>query len=300
MYLPKIKFSKLTAKPGEFIDKLGKPVFGSIIKSFTGKVYKGSSPQGIKEEDELIRVEKATPADKKFVSRPNRPTFKNYKKGSFFRYFIKDSRNGLIIEVTREDFREEKAAKKLYRRVLKLEWYITGDAEDKLIGQYLYPGLKSKNQDVVNQAERQMPGIAEQILKDTSQFVLTNAEVNSLPRPKKVQVKEDLFTNGGEYINRRTREDYVGFYHIHPSKGAMAGKKHVEEYHDRLKPVKKAFKPSPQADPEPVKLPTLEIPKTTRPEPKKQPTPAPRPTRTPRAVPRRPDNWKNSQMRDMY
>ena len=84
MYLPKIKFSKLTAKPGEFIDKLGKPVFGSIIKSFTGKVYKGSSPQGIKEEDELIRVEKATPADKKFVSRPNRPTFKNYKKGSFF------------------------------------------------------------------------------------------------------------------------------------------------------------------------------------------------------------------------
>ena len=110
----------------------------------------------------------------------------------------------------------------------------------------------------------------------------------------------NLFTNGGEYINRRTGEDYVGFYHIHPSKGAMAGKKHVEEYHDRLKAIKKAFKPSPKVDPKPVKLPTLEIPKVTRPEPKKQPTPAPRPTRNPRAVPRRPDNWKNSQMRDMY
>ena len=64
--------------------------------------------------------------------------------------------------------------------------------------------------------------------------------------------------------------------------------------------IKKAFKPSPKVDPKPVKLPTLEIPKVTRPEPKKQPTPAPRPTRNPRAVPRRPDNWKNSQMRDMY
>ena len=80
----------------------------------------------------------------------------------------------------------------------------------------------------------------------------------------------------------------------------MAGKKHVEEYHDRLKPVKKAFKPSPQADTEPVKLPTLEIPKTTRPEPKKQPAPAPRPTRTPRVVPRRPDNRGTSIRRDIY
>ena len=79
MYLPKSKYSKSTAKPGEFIDKLGKPIFGAIIKTFDGAVFKGSSPKGLKREDALVRVKEATPVDKKFVSRPNRPTFKNYK-----------------------------------------------------------------------------------------------------------------------------------------------------------------------------------------------------------------------------
>ena len=45
------------------------------------------------------------------------------------------------------------------------------DPEDQIIGDYLYPGTKAKNQDVINKAEKILPGIGAQILKDPSQFV---------------------------------------------------------------------------------------------------------------------------------
>jgi len=73
--------------------------------------------------------------------------------------------------MTRDRYLQEKKDKKLYRRVIKIEWYVTGNPEDEIINGYLYPGTKSKNQDVIDQAEKILPGIGEQILKDPLQFV---------------------------------------------------------------------------------------------------------------------------------
>ena len=48
-------------------------------------------------------------------------------------------------------------------------------------------------------------------------------------------VKENLYTAGGEYF-LPDGTDYVGAYHIHPTKGAMVGGMHIEEKHDILTP----------------------------------------------------------------
>ena len=46
--------------------------------------------------------------------------------------------------------------------------------------------------------------------------------------------EDNLYTSGGEYIVRETGEEYIGFYHIHPEKGAMVGPIHVDTPHNYL------------------------------------------------------------------
>ena len=52
-------------------------------------------------------------------------------------------------------------------------------------------------------------------------------------------IVENLITDGTEFKNKRTGENYVGLYHIHPSKGPMVGAKHVNSPHDYLIPIEK-------------------------------------------------------------
>lgn len=49
---------------------------------------------------------------------------------------------------------------------------------------------------------------------------------------------ENLFTNGSEFKLPNGRR-YRGSYHIHPTKGAMVGAKHVNRYHEVLQPINK-------------------------------------------------------------
>ena len=45
---------------------------------------------------------------------------------------------------------------------------------------------------------------------------------------------ENLYTAGAEYIVKETGEEYIGFYHIHPTKGAMVGPLHINTPHNYL------------------------------------------------------------------
>ena len=99
------------------------------------------------------------------------PSSADYTKGTFIRYFVKDSRLNRVVEVDKPKYVEQRKSGKLYRRTLKIMWYITGDPEDQTIKGYVYPGLKKKNQDVIDKAEQILSGIGKQVLTDTSQFV---------------------------------------------------------------------------------------------------------------------------------
>ena len=170
MYLPKTKFKKITGAGKNIIDTVtGSPYTGPIVQDFLGNLLKGANP--FTASNTLKNASEDTQPDDNFKNHYPQPTSKDYERGIFLRYFAKDSRSGKIVELNKESYLKEKADNKLYRRAIKLEWYINGPAEDQVMGQYKYPGTRSKNQDVIKQAEKQLPGIGEQVLKNPIQFV---------------------------------------------------------------------------------------------------------------------------------
>jgi hypothetical protein len=175
MYIPKSK-QKQGGKPeGNLIDpKTGLKFAGKFVQDYLGNFFKGDKVTSKSVPLELVPFSDATEAAKfgvDFVSSYVSPPASAYDKGTYPRFFAKDSRTGKVIEMTKERYDAEKKEKKLYRRTLRIEWYVTGNPEDEIINGYLYPGTKAKNQDVINQAEQILPGIGEQILKDPAQFV---------------------------------------------------------------------------------------------------------------------------------
>ena len=175
MYIPKSKQKKGTKPQGNLIDPLtGLKFNGKFIQDFLGNFFKGDKITSNSKPLTLVpfsNVDDSKKYGNSFTSSIITPPTLAYDRGFFSRFFCKDSRSNKIIEMNKDRYLAEKKDKKLYRRVIKIEWYVTGNPEDEIINGYLYPGTKSKNQDVINQAEKLLPGIGEQILKDPSQFV---------------------------------------------------------------------------------------------------------------------------------
>ena len=175
-YLPKHKQAakdKLKEVGGSLIDpKTGLNFNGKFIQDFLGRFFKGDTLSKDSEPLEYVEEDHAEGGgDERFITQRVIPSAADYEKGILKRYFCKDSRTNKIIEVGSEKYKKLKKESKLYRRVIRIEWYIKGDPEDQIINGYLYPGTKTKNQDVINKAEKILPGIGAQILKDPSQFV---------------------------------------------------------------------------------------------------------------------------------
>jgi hypothetical protein len=54
--------------------------------------------------------------------------------------------------------------------------------------------------------------------------------------PEKIGSEKGLYTDGNEYT-LPSGESYIGYYHVHPEKGAMVGANHSDQAHDVLKPL---------------------------------------------------------------
>ena len=170
MYLPKSKYKKEDGAGKQLLDVTGAVVVGPILTDFLGRVFKGSNP--VTATEQLTSVDTSQEQeDSPFRNYYVSPTQKDYLQGKFVRYFAKDSRLGKIVELTKEAYLKERRDNKLYRRTLRLEWYITGPVEDVKINGYYSYGARTKNQNVIDQAEKTLSGIGEQLLKDPTQFV---------------------------------------------------------------------------------------------------------------------------------
>jgi hypothetical protein len=155
-----------------------------------------------------------------------RPTADDYKKGVIQRMFVqKKNEPDIIIEINMEDAkshnnRNREGINAYMWSIEKLQWTIAGTIDQ----------ARKANERALIQAERSLPGIKfyltdlDELHKDLP--ILNNQGYGS---------QQDLYTNGGEF-KLENGEDYVGPYHIHPTKGAMVGSKHSENTHDYLYP----------------------------------------------------------------
>lgn len=242
VYIPRSKISKkhISSDNVFIIKSSGAPFKGNYIKTSDGKFFAGHSNSVI--GPELVK----TPIDKPNTLSPKRfsnskltrthknlrpdiknklekttsipikkplPTILNYKLGFFQRYFFKRINNDTYLETDKSVYDNLLEKKPIYDfnlyEVGTLIWYLKGN------------DVYKKNANSIKQAEIKYKNI---------EYLFPILNEYQISSPK---VEENLNTKGGELYYSDGKE-YIGFYHIHPSKGPMVGAKHTAIIHDNL------------------------------------------------------------------
>ena len=155
------------------------------------------------------------------------PSQKDYDLGEFQRYFAKKHNQNIYLEINKETCdqlknRDPNIAFDLYTAI-SLSWDLSGDQTQTY--------TTNKNTVILIENKEKWYGF-EMWFKD-----------DFLKYYKSSTIQEDLFTDGTEFINRRTKLTYRGPYHIHPEKGPMVGAKHIQREHDYLDPIQSTQDP---------------------------------------------------------
>jgi hypothetical protein len=159
------------------------------------------------------------------------PTEEEYKLGVMQRYFSVKQNENLFLEI------DKRTSNNLARHnnewdwetyaTFRIQWVIKGKEEDVFNANLSSVGLKEKDLAIF----LRRGGFSQFLRGEYLKFWMG-------------EVKENLNTKGGEYLLPNGKE-YMGPYHIHPSKGAMVGATHISSPHSKLTPIKKDIKVSP-------------------------------------------------------
>ncbi len=171
-FIPKVKTKVGGKVPGKLIDKeTGRQYLGEFIQDYKGNFYKGTN---ITSSSEKLLLQKPKPKTTtveglRFIY--TKPTEKDYAKGTFKRYFVRDVTINKVVEVDKKKYLEYTKLNKPYYITYELDWNITGIKKDYFIDNKKVSGVESKNKELTTEAEKNIPGISSQILKDPAQFV---------------------------------------------------------------------------------------------------------------------------------
>ena len=156
---------------------------------------KGDFDKAVFVSNEVPIEEDAEPVIVRFIPRP---LLADYELGTIDRYVLFDIRNNEIIEVSQDDYVKFRTLR--YKRSFVISWYIFGKADDYKINNYIYPGVRNNNIDVLAQAEPTIPGITDYFV-DKIEFLLESLddysgdpEIVNLPEPEEplVEIEEEI------------------------------------------------------------------------------------------------------------
>jgi len=152
------------------------------------------------------------------------PTQKDYDLGEFQLYFAKKRNQNFYLEISKETHDQLKNSDP------KIAWdlYTTISLPWDLSGEQTQTYTTNKNIVILVEEKNKWYGFTQWFKDDFLKYY------------KSLDIEEDLFTDGTEFINRRTKLAYRGPYHIHPEKGPMVGAKHIQRKHDYLDPIQLA------------------------------------------------------------
>ena len=149
-----------------------------------------------------------------------KPTEDDYSLGVYTRYFCVKINESIYYELDKKIYNKLKKQDsswvwELYT-CFKLQWTLTGDLNSVIV--------TNRNQTTIEQQRLKRLGLSGFLNEDWLKYYRYNEQ-------------ESLYTSGGEYLNRRTRQEYIGDYHIHINKGPMVGQFHISSNHDYLDPI---------------------------------------------------------------
>ena len=148
------------------------------------------------------------------------PTENDYLLGVFTRYFAVKANELQYLELDRP------TNQKLKNKDTNWMWemYIIFSVQWTLMGDQTEVARTNKNQILIAEKRLRRLGFDSFLRRDYLKFYKYNEQTS-------------LFTEGGEYINRTTGQEYIGYYHIHPLKGPMVGQFHTSTDHNYLDPT---------------------------------------------------------------
>jgi len=250
-YFPSNKVTtNLYTNGGEFfIQGTNIPYIGYYHKFSTGEIFTGQNPNvsntrpliktpttiptqitnipytvvivNSNENQEYIKTKKVDVNSLQTLPTPHypQPTSNDYQIGEFQRYFVKKGNESKFLEISLEDYRkyvnrDRDVMFELYTPI-QINWILTGEKEQ----------VYRVNQSIVARAEREqnLPGFTQYFRNRFTQFY-------------KYIEASNLYTAGNEFKTEKG-VNYIGFYHIHDSKGPMVGKTHIEDPHEYLFPI---------------------------------------------------------------
>jgi len=227
-FLPAFKYLKgKFASRGEFLLPNGQPYEGAYHQLYNGETYTGSVPGKdairIVKDDSEPHIPLPEYADK-LVSEPVYPEPEDYDKGYFLRYFIKDTRNGKIIEVKKETSRKKLEQK--YLKGITVKWILEKPVRDIFNQGYLYKGASTRNKENTQKANLELKGL-DLFVTEFDKYVDIESDVEGYKF-------EDLSREEKLRIIKRTSN-------IQKKKP----KKKIKRF-GKIKPIKRSVRPEPR------------------------------------------------------
>ncbi len=159
------------------------------------------------------------------------PTEKDYNLGEFQRYFLNRIGKGMYIEVNQLTYSQYEAKDSRAQWALytpfKITWELTG----------IRSGTKNSAFEINKKT-------VERIQQNLNLVAFDKYFKNKFDQFFQFAENENLYTAGGEFLEEiktpgypTVRKDYKGYYHIHPDKGPMVGRQHVDAPHNYLIPI---------------------------------------------------------------
>ena len=198
MWLPAFKYIKgLLAQRGQFLLPSGQPYEGSYHELYNGRTFTKDIPSvdsiEIFADDSEPHLPEPT-YEQKLVSEPVYPTPEDYEKGFFLRYFVKDKRNGKIIEAKSTTYKEK--TKEKFLLGVDLKWILEKPVKDIFNQGYLYKGAITRNKENTKKQDLVMKGLYDFIV-EYDKFVNIESDVEGykfeeLPRVEKMRIIEKV------------------------------------------------------------------------------------------------------------
>lgn len=168
MYLPKSKYTIKHAKPGEFTlsgSSEEKYYVGPYIEDYLGRTFAGTDITKA-EERVLVSCTNKEITEVQEIKNDLVPNEELYLTGSYTRYFRQSKATKAIEEISEEQI--EDSGTYWY---VSGTWIISGSLKDRWIFGYPYRGVYYRNAVVLQEWEKEIPGIATALEISPSQFV---------------------------------------------------------------------------------------------------------------------------------
>lgn len=146
------------------------------------------------------------------------PTEQNYNSTKFKRYFLKKTNNFIYKEINSSTYelyinQDSSVPYSLYQAI-NIDWVIAGN---------LLSAFKT-NFNIVELAE-----------VENEWFGFVQSFKDRFAKFYKLNPNDTFYTKGGELKIKDTNIEYVGYFHVHPSRGVlMEGKQHIDQPHSVL------------------------------------------------------------------